>query len=141
MKYIKKFNEANSKIDQFYTAYKSFIEQEDEEGNEFTNHERYEEVGQMTNEYGLSKEDVKVVLDTKDCSFDSDRLLQSTYDEWIDDEEDYDGILPIFSNAIQKIIDNNITTIPWEGDEIDKNGIKEDIISWIKDNNYKIVKK
>ena len=46
-----------------------------------------------------------------------------------------------FSDAIGKCIDDNCKEIPYEGTEIDKNGIREDIINWLESNNYKIVKK
>ena len=45
-----------------------------------------------------------------------------------------------FSEAIEKCINDNCKEIPWEGTEIDKYGIKEDIINWFESNGYKIMR-
>lgn len=47
------------------------------------NHELWTEIGQLTVEYEFSKEDVKNVLDNFDCSFDTHKFLEDTYQSWV----------------------------------------------------------
>jgi hypothetical protein len=46
-----------------------------------------------------------------------------------------------FSDVLDKCISSNVKEIPYEGTEIDKEGIKDSIISWLEESGYKIVKK
>jgi hypothetical protein len=96
MIHIKKFNEnytnKESKIVNFYNDYINLLKQsddeDDEEENYLTDNEKLTEVGQLTLKYNLSKEDVKYILDNYDISLDIDKLLQYTYDNWVDEEDE-----------------------------------------------------
>lgn len=44
-----------------------------------------------------------------------------------------------FKDKVEKIIESNITKIPWEGDEIDKRGIVEDIIELLTSKDYSLL--
>ena len=77
---IKKVNE-NTIFDNFYQEYKDLFEVED-----YDNYEVLTEVGQLTLKYNLSKENVKEILSNYDTSFDTHNFLQSTYDDWDENE-------------------------------------------------------
>lgn len=69
----------------FYFKYKNIInfdESEYDEGYEPSSGNLYSEIGDLCNEFDMNKEDVKWILDNLDCSFDCDKLLQSTYNYW-----------------------------------------------------------
>jgi len=94
MKHIKRFNESsNNKLDNFYKDYKELFNLEP--GNEYTNHELWTEVGQLTLKHDMTKQDVKEILDNYDCNFDFYNFLQSTYEEWNEEDETmgHDSIL------------------------------------------------
>lgn len=50
-----------------------------------------------------------------------------------------DKILDDIKDKIEDIVDSNIKTIPWEGEQIDRREMIEDIISFLKQN-YEIKK-
>lgn len=72
-----KFNESVDNLSSFYNEYKELCDHDD-----LGNHELWMEIGQLTLKHGLSKEDVKNILDNYDCSFDINRFLLSTYNSW-----------------------------------------------------------
>ena len=45
-----------------------------------------------------------------------------------------------FRDRLQKIVEDNCKKIPYEGTEINKRGIIEDIISYLKDNHYSLLR-
>lgn len=59
-------------------------EEDFDQGYEPSHIDLYDSLGELCLKYDLTKEDVKFVLDNYDCEFDVDKLLQSTYDSWID---------------------------------------------------------
>jgi hypothetical protein len=79
---IKRFNEEidNSKLLEFYNEYKNLFVGEYDSGD------LYDTIGDLCVQHYMTKQEVKQVLDTFDCSFDMDKLLKETYDNWIDDE-------------------------------------------------------
>lgn len=97
MKYITKFGEqlnknndemSNMRLDSFYKDYKKIFdynEDDFEQGDEPSNYELMMAVGQLTLEHDMTREDVKNILDNYDCRFDINHFLQSTYDEWVED--------------------------------------------------------
>jgi len=103
MKHIKRFNESsNNKLDNFYKDYKELFNLEP--GNEYTNHELWTEVGQLTLKHDMTKQDVKEILDNYDCNFDFYNFLQSTYEEWNEEDETmgHDSILYNFQKENPK---------------------------------------
>jgi hypothetical protein len=79
---IKRFNEEidNSKLLEFYNEYKNlFI-------GEYDSGDLYDTIGDLCVQHYMTQQEVKQVLDTFDCSFDVDKLLKETYDNWTDDE-------------------------------------------------------
>lgn len=109
MKHLKKFNEDNSnplwvKCNRFYQGYKNtvdFDQNDYEEGDEPSNRDLLSELGDLCNDLEMSKDDVKYVLDNFNCSFDSDKLLKITYDEWVDENE----IDPSLKELVERILD------------------------------------
>lgn len=104
MKYIKRFDEdlpefpmgddmsrsrvqKHDRFDEFYGKYKDLIdfsEEDFDQGEEPSNIDLYSELGELCLRYDFSKEDAQYILDTYDCSFDVDSMLQSTIDNWVD---------------------------------------------------------
>lgn len=89
MIHLKKFNEEveNPKLLEFYNEYKNLFKGEYDSGD------LYDTVGDLCVQHSMTQQEVKQVLDTFDCSFDVDKLLQATYDNWVDeiDEIGYSG--------------------------------------------------
>jgi len=79
---IKRFNEEidNSKLLEFYNEYKNLFVGEYDSGD------LYDTIGDLCVQHYMTQQEVKQVLDTFDCSFDVDKLLKETYDNWTDDE-------------------------------------------------------
>ena len=53
---------------------------------------------------------------------------------------DLDNIDWRLSSDLDTIISKNCKEIPYEGTEVDKQGIKEDILSYLKENHYSLLK-
>lgn len=88
MKHLKRFNEhVSNHIDEFYGKYKDlldFSEEDFDQGEEPSHIDLYDSLGELCLKYHLTREDAQFVIDNYDCSFDVDKLLQSTIDYWID---------------------------------------------------------
>lgn len=95
MKFLKKFNEEMGdprfiKCQSFYQKYKNIVdfdEDEYEQGDEPSTTDLLSDIGDLCNQMKMERDDVKFVLDNFDCKFDIDRLLQITYDNWVDENE------------------------------------------------------
>ncbi len=83
MIHLKKFNEeiGNSKLLEFYNEYKNLFV------GEYDSVDLYDTIGDLCVQHYMTKQEVKQVLDTFDCSFDVDKLLKETYDNWTDGED------------------------------------------------------
>ena len=46
----------------------------------------------------------------------------------------------ILDRALDEIISSNCKEIPYEGTEVDKEGIKRDILQYLKNNHYSLLK-
>lgn len=81
MKHLKRFNEGagNPKLLDFYNEYKNLFKGEYDSGD------LYDTVGDLCVQHDMTKQEVRQVLDTFDCSFDIDELLEATYDHWTDE--------------------------------------------------------
>lgn len=44
-----------------------------------------------------------------------------------------------FKEKLRKIVNDNVKTIPYEGDEVDKNGIVEGIITLLKSKEFSLL--
>jgi hypothetical protein len=97
---IKRFNEEidNSKLLEFYNEYKNLFVGEYDSGD------LYDTIGDLCVQHYMTKQEVKQVLDTFDCSFDMDKLLKETYDNWIDDEINKFSDSKIISAGIYKTV-------------------------------------
>ncbi len=102
MKYLKRFNEnlKNSPIlDEFYKEYKDLFKVSDEEENEYSNIELLDLIGDLTINYNLEKSDVEYVLNYFNTSFDINKLLKITLDEWDEKEKRWDDIYKEFKST------------------------------------------
>ena len=73
----------NDNIVKFYDEYRKLFQEDD---NNLTIIDLLSEIGSLTNEYKIDKDDVKYILDNYPVNFDIDNLLQIIYDEWEDEE-------------------------------------------------------
>lgn len=106
---IRRFTESQNtnRLEDFYEEYQKLFNTDGfEEGEEYTNHELFTEVGQLVNKYNLSKEDVGVILKNYDNGFDINRFLQGTYDEW---DKYNDNKEPIREELIEIMRENDIS--------------------------------
>lgn len=114
MKHLKRFNEEIDdpqymKCQKFHQTYKSLVDfDESEQGYEPTNMDLISDIGDLCNKLNMTKEDVKFVLDNFDCSFDTDKLLQSTYNEWVDEQSKYSISITIPHDAYLLLRENGV---------------------------------
>jgi len=94
MKFLKKFNEEIGdprfiKCQLFYQKYKNIVDFDfdEDEQDEPSTIDLLSEIGDLCNQMKMERDDVKFVLDNFDCKFDIYRLLQITYDNWVDENE------------------------------------------------------
>lgn len=147
MKHLKKFNEniddskyttwnEHSKCVKFYNKYKSIVDFDEsgyEQGDGPTNGDLLSEIGDLCNKLNMTKEDVKFVLDNFNCSFDIDRLLQSTYNEWVESDKG--------SLSLRNLVEDILEAAKLDPDSIDESDpefipyIMTMIENWMKKNN------
>lgn len=53
---------------------------------------------------------------------------------------DFDNPSRELDKIFEKVLKDNITEIPYEGAEVDKQGIKYDLLQALKDNHYSLLK-
>lgn len=135
MKHLKRFNEEIGdpryiKCNNFYREYKNIVDFDESVPSRI---DLLDEIGDLCNEFKMSKEDVKFVLDNFDCSFDIDGLLQSTYNEWVDEQGND-------NDSLRDLVEDILDTAKLDPDAIDEADpdliphIMTMIENWIKKN-------
>lgn len=90
MIHLKRFNEeiGNPKLLDFHKDYKKLFDYDEddyEEGDEPSRVDLFSMIGDLCVQHDMTQQEVRQVLDTFDCSFDVDELLEATYDNWTDE--------------------------------------------------------
>jgi len=88
----KTFNESNEdKLSKFHKEYEKLCNHEG-----LGNHELLVEIGQLTLEYDLTKDDVSYILNNFNCKFDTYDFLKCIWEDWdnnLDDGDLWDELL------------------------------------------------
>lgn len=138
MIHLKRFNEevGNPKLLDFYNEYKNLFEGEYDSGD------LYDTVGDLCVQHEMTRQEVRQILDTFDCSFDDDNLLEATYDNWTDIEigasDGSDSKLYTRNEVIKIIQDFYIHKNKWDynNDQPNKLNIdhmNKEVENWMKD--------
>ncbi len=99
----------NSNIINFYNEYKGLFSDPDDDDldNIPSKIDLYDEIGELTLKHNLSYEDVGYILNSLDTSFDTDGLLKSTYNTWVDENVSKTTNIDLKSR-IEDLIHSNI---------------------------------
>lgn len=125
----------NQNVKDFYKEYKKLFF----DNNDYDNIELFQEIGELTIQHKLSKDDVKIILSGVDTSFDYSRFLQSTLDHW-DDENNKNNKIPTkdvkqiaYEAALWAIDINKISDLKKKLGEVSDLEFKEKFDKWIED--------
>lgn len=136
MIHLKRFNEeiGNPKLLDFHKDYKKLFDYDEddyEEGDEPSRVDLFSMIGDLCVQHDMTQQEVRQVLDTFDCSFDVDGLLEATYDNWTDEIGSSDGKKDSIKDSSIKLAREIL-----DAAKLDVDGIEEsdpDFIPYISD--------
>jgi len=136
MIHLKRFNEeiGNPKLLDFHKDYKKLFDYDEddyEEGDEPSRVDLFSMIGDLCVQHDITQQEVRQVLDTFDCSFDVDGLLEATYDNWTDEIGSSDGKKDSIKDSSIKLAREIL-----DAAKLDVDGIEEsdpDFIPYISD--------